>query len=163
MKTSDKFLIGIVVTIILIVVAAFVVTLTRPQETYQPDDSPENIVHNYLLAVQQDDYERAYSYLSPEIRHYPASVVIFERQVNDYSWDFRLDQDITLSVAGATIKEDRATVEVTETRFYGGGLFDTGQAVSTFEMDLILIEGNWKISNGDAYFVYCWNSASYCR
>ena len=163
MKKADKFLIGIVIAIILIVVAAFVVTMTRPEETYLAEDSPENIVHNYLLAIQREEYERAYRYLWPQIIHYPASQLIFEQDIEYYSWTFGEGQDITLSVKGATIRENLATVEVLESRFYGGNLFDSGQSVSTFKLELILRDGEWKIKDGDAYFVWCWTAKEGCE
>ena len=54
MKTTDKILIGIVAGIILLIIVALVVTLSRPEPTYQPEDTPEGIAHNYLLALQKE-------------------------------------------------------------------------------------------------------------
>jgi hypothetical protein len=71
MKSTDKFLIGIVVGIVLLVVAAFVITLARPEPTYQVEGTPESVAHNYLLALQKEDYQRAYGYLSPTLKGYP--------------------------------------------------------------------------------------------
>ncbi|NUM47099.1 MAG: hypothetical protein HUU38_20555 [Anaerolineales bacterium] len=156
MKTADKFLIGIVATIILIVVAAFIVTLSRPEETYLAENSPENIVHNYLLALQQENFERAYTYLSAEVPGYPTSAWEFEREVQQNRWRFRLEQDVSVSIEETKIRETYATVQILETRFYGPDLFDSGQSLSTFEMDLRLENGQWKIVDGDAYFSWCW-------
>jgi len=160
---ADKFLIGIVVVIVLIVVAAFAVTLTRPEETYLADDSPENVVHNYLLALQQNEFDRAYSYLSPDLDGFPSSVDVFERDMKNNSWRFREDIEVSLSIEGAEIKRDQATVQVLESQFYGGGLLDSGQTVITFEMELIQLDGEWKITNGDYYFAYCWTSGNFCK
>lgn len=156
MKSADKILIGIVIAILMVVVAAFVFTLTRPEETYLPEDTPENIVHNYLLALQQEDYARAYTYLSPTLTGYPRSAITFERDITRRGWVFRQDRDVSVSVEGATIEREEANVEVLETRFYGSGLFDSGQSLYTFKMDLTLIEGQWKITGGEAYFSSCW-------
>ena len=163
MKSTDKFLIGIVVVIVLIVVAAFVVTLTRPDAAYLPDDSPENVVHNYLLALQQNEFDRAYRYLSPDLEGFPASAAAFEQEMKNNSWRFREDVEVTLSVEDAEIKGDQATVQVLESQFYGGGLLESGQSVMTFEMELTQLDGEWKITNGDYYFAYCWTSGNFCK
>ena len=41
MKSTDKFLIGIVVAIVLLIIAALAVTLTQPEPTYLAEDTPE--------------------------------------------------------------------------------------------------------------------------
>jgi len=62
---QDRFLIGILVGIGVLVVVALTLFFTRrDQQEYVADDSPEGVVHNYALAVFRDDYERAYSYLA---------------------------------------------------------------------------------------------------
>jgi hypothetical protein len=41
MKSNDRFLIGIVVGVLLLVIISFVVVLRQPLPTYRPDDTPE--------------------------------------------------------------------------------------------------------------------------
>ena len=160
MKSSDKVLIGIVVGIVLLVVVAFAAMLLQPKPEYQSEDTPEGVAHNYLLALDQEDYERAYGYLSPTLRYYPDDVEEFTHDVNDNSWRFRLDYDKTITVESATITGSLALVEVRESRFYGGDLFDSGQSVSTFEMELRLINDDWKIHDSYYYFTSCWTDYS---
>jgi len=78
MKNTDKFLVGIVVGVVVLVATAFAVALLRPKPTYQLEDTPKGVAHNYLLALQQEDYKRAYGYLSPTIEGYPTSAEAFE-------------------------------------------------------------------------------------
>jgi hypothetical protein len=59
MKKSDKFLIGIVVVVVLLIVVALVITLTRPEPSYQAEDTPESVAANYLLALQKRDYNQS--------------------------------------------------------------------------------------------------------
>jgi len=162
MKSTDKFLIGIVIGIVLLVVAAFVVTLTRPEPTYQAEDTPKGVAHNYLLALQKEDHQRAYGYLSPTLKGYPASAERFAENVEDSSWRFRLDTDTTLAVESARVTGNRAVVEVRESRFRGGDLFDSGQSTTVFEMELQL-EDEWKIADSDYYFAWCWKRDDGCR
>ncbi len=156
MKSTDKFLIGIVVGIILLIVAAFTITLTRPEPIYQAEDTPEGVAHNYLLALQKEGFERAYSYLSPTLDGYPDSVETFIEQIKDSSWRFRVDVDITLAVESARITRNHATVDVRETRFYENDLFDSSQRTTVFEIELQLEDGEWKIVDADYYFLPCW-------
>ena len=68
---QDRFLTGILVGIGLLVVVALVVFFTRKNsQTYVPDDTPEGVVHNYVLAVLDKDYEKAYGYLA-ELKYKP--------------------------------------------------------------------------------------------
>jgi hypothetical protein len=163
MKSSDKFLIGIVVGIVALVIAAFVVTLTRPEPTYQPEDTPGGVVHNYLLALQKEDHERAHEYLSPTLDGYPASVEEFAEAVADHSWRFRLDADTTLAVESARVTGSRAVVKVRESRFYGGSLIGNSQSVTVFEIKLELEEGTWEITDADYYFAKCWKNSKGCQ
>lgn len=159
MKSSDKFLVGIVVGIVLLIVAAFVVTLTRPEPTYQAEDSPEGVTHNYLLALQKQDYRRAYGYLSPTLEGYPASAERFAEDVGDSSYRFRLDEDTTLAVESARVTGNRAVAKVRESRFHSGDLFDSSQHTTVFEVKLQIEDGEWKIVDADYYFFRCWKDS----
>jgi hypothetical protein len=154
-KSTDKFLIGIVVGIVLLVVAAFVVTLTRPEPTYQAKDTPEGVAHNY--------HQRAYGYLSPTLKGYPVSAERFAEDVEDSSWLFRLDTDTTLAVESARVTANRAVVKVRESRFYSGDLFDSSQSTTIFEIKLQLEDGGWKIVDADYYFAWCWRHSEGCK
>jgi hypothetical protein len=163
MKTTDKVLLGIVIGIILLIVIALVVTLMQPEPTYQAEDTPEGVVHNYLLALQQEEYERAYSYLSSTIKGYPGSTEKFIEHIADNKWRFRLDTENTLSVESIKIINNVATVKVLESSFNGGDLFNSGQNTIDFEMELHLEAGEWKIVSSPYYFAWCWTYSDGCK
>ena len=167
MKSSDKFLIAIVGGIVLLVVIALVITLTRPEPTYKPEDTPAGIAHNYLLALEREEYERAYGYLSPNLESYPRSLNAFTREIADNPWQFRTNTAASLAVGETKIIGDFATATIHETRFRGGdlfdGVFDSGQGRYAFEMDLELIAGEWKIVDSLYYFAWCWNHEDGCE
>jgi hypothetical protein len=163
MKSSDKFLIGIVAGIVVLIVVALAVTLSLPETAYQSADSPEGVAHNYLLALQKGEYERAWSCLSPTLRGYPRSAADFAGNIRARSWNFRLDRDSSLSIESADISGLNATVTVSEVWLQGGDLFDSSQASRIFEMDLILVEGEWKIIGSAAYWADCWNVRGGCN
>ena len=163
MRSQDKLLIGIVVGIIVLILGAFSLTLLRPEAEYLLDDDPEGAVHNYLLALQNGDFELAHKYLSRDLPGYPLSLDRFEENVDRNSYIFHEGSDNTLSVDSAEIDDDHSTVRVRETRFYTNGLFDSSQRVNVFEVRLRLEQGEWRIYGADAYFVNCWASVDGCR
>ena len=62
---QDRFLLIILGVIgVLIVVAIVFFFVRRNNPTYKPNDTPEGVVHNYLLALNQENYEKAYSYIA---------------------------------------------------------------------------------------------------
>ena len=62
---QDRFLTGILIGIaVLGVIALAVFFLRQGSRTYISENVPEGVVHNYVLAVLNDDYEKAYGYLA---------------------------------------------------------------------------------------------------
>jgi len=163
MKGTDKFLIGIVVGIVLLVVIAFAVVLARPEPTYQAEEMATGVTHNYLLALQKEDYERAYRYLSPTLAGYPESVEAFAETVEDFNWRFRTDTETTLTVLSERVVGSRTVVEMRESRFYRGGLFGSGQTTNTFEVKLEQEAGAWKVVDAGYYFAPCWTDDEGCE
>ena len=161
MKKTDKLLIGIVAGILLLVLVAFGVALTRPKPTYQAEDKPEGVAFNYLFALQQGDQERAYGYLSPTIKGYPRTAEKFRDQIRNYSWNFRGLEDVstTLEVDSVDVSGKRADVRIRETQFYEGDLFSSAEHSRIFDMTLRQgADGKWKIVESESYWVYCWSS-----
>lgn len=144
-------LVGVVIAIVL---------LRSGEVSYQPDDTPEGVAHNYLLALQWEDDERAYSYLSPTLPGYPATAHEFTKDVDDHSWDFSRHDDVSLAVESVKVTGDRAKVSVRRTTFYRGGVFDSGQSSSTFEMTLLREADEWQVVEADRYWWKCWSLAT---
>ena len=163
MKNADKFLIGIVAAIVLLVLAALILTRLQPEATYQDDGSPQGVAHNYLLALRKGEYERAYGYLSPTLDGYPDSAGAFAASVLRERWMFRRDEDVTLAVASHIVAGDGAAVQVRESRFRGDGLFDSASHTEQFEMSLQREGSEWKIVESEAYFAPCWLSDRGCK
>jgi len=69
---QDKFLTGILIGIgALILLALVLFFLRRDGRTdYVADDNPEGVVNNYVLAVLNKDYQKAYGYLA-DLEHKP--------------------------------------------------------------------------------------------
>ena len=61
---QDRFLLGILVGIGVLVIVALGLFFTRQDtQEYVSDDTPDGVVHNYSLAIYREDYEKAYGYL----------------------------------------------------------------------------------------------------
>ena len=62
---QDKFLTGILIGIgALILLALGLFFLRQDKRDYVAETSPDGVVHNYVLAVLNKDYQKAYGYLA---------------------------------------------------------------------------------------------------
>ena len=148
---QDKFLIGILVFIGLLVVAALALFFVRGQSQAEiPDDTPEGVVYNYILALQQQDYETAYSYLSA--RHGRPSLAAFESNFRQNSY---LDlETYAVEVTDTSILGDTALVEFVATRVATDPFSEEWD--ENYTARLVLQSGNWKIESMP-YPFWGWN------
>ena len=160
MQSSTKFLLGIVIGIVLLVIITFSVVMLRPEPTYQDDTTPDGAAHNYLLAIQNKDYDRAFAYI-PEKYRYPENADDMAATIRENSWAFDTDSDFSLAVESTQMRgEDKAVVTVRKTTFYNNGLMGSDQSSRTFTLDMILENGMWKVSDGDSYWSSsCWGDS----
>lgn len=163
-KHTDKYLVGIVIGSVVLVITSMFMVQSIPEPSYKSELSPEGIAHNYLLALQQDDYVRAYGYLSMHLDGYPETADEFEDLVLNNSWDFKVDDDdnVQTEVIEVDIEDDRARITIRETTFYSGGIFSDGYDSSTFRMMLRLDDEVWKIRSASQYWSNCLNDRSTC-
>jgi hypothetical protein len=62
---QDRFLLGILVGIgVLVVVALALFFVRQDEQEYVNDSTPEGVVHNYALALYRGDHKKAYGYLA---------------------------------------------------------------------------------------------------
>ena len=163
-QQTDKFLIAIVAGALALVVTAFLLAQSQPEPVYRTDGTPEGVAHNYLLALAQSDFERAYGYLSTQIEGHPHSAEAFEELVLDYSWDFGIDEHGggELQVIDTDTTGNHASVRVRETRFHSRGLFESDQTTHTFRMKLKRENGSWRIRYASSYWSHCLTDNSAC-
>ena len=154
MKQPDKFLIAIVVAIILLVVAAFAIVLLRPQPQYRDAKSAEDVVYNYLLALQLEEYDRALELISADVQNRPQDASEMEWDVKQEKWQFERYGDPSLTIAGSNVTGDQATVSLRETRTSSPILGDVYSEEIT--MRLQLEDDGWKLIDGQAFWAYEW-------
>ena len=142
---QDRFLIGILIGIGVLVAAALVVFFTRQQQTaYRPDTQPQDVVHNYVLAVMNRDYEKAYAYLA-DLRDKPT----FEDFRQAFAVGRLTPNQTGIKIGNATVSGDTASVEVIVV-YTPGDPFSSGSD-NVGSAQLILQENSWKISSMPAY------------
>lgn len=149
---QDRFLTGILIGIgVLVVIALAVFFSRRDTQTYIADDTPEGVVHNYVLAVLNKDYEKAYGYLA-DLEHKPTYEEFRRPFLNGYVNPDNTAVDIGIS----EISGDEASVEVSQiynsSDPFSSGYRDTQRAI------LVKQNGAWKLSNMPAYnfWDYSW-------
>jgi hypothetical protein len=85
---QDRFLMIILSGIIFLVILAVVLFFIRQEpQAYGSEENPEGVVRNYILAVHNGDYQRAYRYLQedsnkPEFTVFQQSYLQSESEVN---------------------------------------------------------------------------------
>ena len=149
---QDRFLTGMLIGIGLLVVIALAVFFTRKDtQSYVSEDTPESVVHNYVLAVLNKDYEKAYGYLA-DISYKPTYEEFRRPFLNGY---VRPD-DTAVDVGISEISGDEASVEVSQI-YNSGDPFSTGYR-DTQRAILVKQGGAWKLSNMPAYnfWYYDW-------
>ncbi len=134
---EDRFLTGILIVIALLVAASLSVFFLRQDAaTYLSEDTPEGIVHNYVYAIQQGHYEKAYDYLADKEN---------KPSYDEFRQDLFLDQNSGqgIQIGEVEIGKDTASVEIaiTENR---GELFFKQYSYSDAAL-LIMQDGEWKI------------------
>jgi len=148
---QDRFLIGILIFIALLVIAALTLFFVRNDVTtnYQPDDTPEGVVYNFALAIQRGDVERAYGYLA-DLDYKPTTAAFTQTVLSGY-----MDTSASMEVSDAQVMGQDAWVTVT-LHYMSSGIFDSGWD-STENAMLVLQDGEWKISYMPyPYWSYDW-------
>jgi len=138
---QDRFLIGILVFIGLLVITALVLFFVRqdiPQ--YGPEDTPEGVVRNYALAVHQRDFARAYGYLA-ELDDKPTYDSFVQAFLSN-----QLDTSNNALQVGETQTLGGEEAWVTVTVLYGSSGPFSDRWSSSETARLVLQNGAWKIT-----------------
>lgn len=161
-KGIDRFLAAILGVIFLIVVVAVVLVWRSPTAIdleYSADSNPDNVVHNYIVAIMKGDEKRAKSYLSLEVL-----TELEQREEDGYQLvhpDSRPTRSgIRVFVELDSIEDGLATVNVEITHFHSDpspfglfAIFDDNQWTRSNTVRLRQIGGEWKIVKPLDYYL----------
>ena len=139
---QDRFLIGILIFIGLLVIAALALFFVRNQApAYGSEDTPTGVLYNYAVALQLHDYQRAYTYLA-EKENKPTYDAFRQAFLTR-----QLDTSATALQIGdvQTMENNEAWVTVT-VQNAGSGIFNSGWSNSS-QAVLEQKNGVWKITS----------------
>ena len=148
----DRFTLGIVTGALALVGALFLIVLAQPDRIEPIDESrPAGVVHNFYLALLNDDPRKAYGYLSAEAQS-KTPYEQFARQVssNRSGRRVRIDEE--------RIEGDTARVTVRRTYSSDGDFFPFSSGEYTHEVIYVLRleQGAWKLAPGQSHGFFGW-------
>lgn len=148
---QDRFLIGILIGIAVLIIVALTVFFSRKDNlVYVADDTPEGVVQNYVVALHQRDFEKAYGYLA-DLPNRPTQEQFHQSFLN-HSVD---PANAGLEVGKAEISGNTAAVSL-GVIYSPGDPFSSGYR-NTDYAQLVRQSGAWKIKQMPPNFwAYDW-------
>ena len=145
---QDRFLIGILVGIAVLVIIALAVFFSRRgTQIYISEETPEGVVHNYVLAVLNKDYEKAYSYLA-DLQNKPT----YDQFREAFLKGAVNPNNSALDVGKSEINGDTASVEVamiySPSDPFSTGYRDVQRAI------LVKQSSGWKLTSMPYYYLW---------
>jgi hypothetical protein len=149
---QDRFLTSILVGIALLVVVALAVFfIRRDKQTYVAEDTPEGVVHNYVLAVLNGDYQKAYGYLA-DLENKPT----YEQFRDAFIKGVVNPNNSAVDIGDSEINTDTASVDVALI-YNPSDPFSTGYR--DVQRAILVKQGQaWKLSSMPTYYYwdYSW-------
>ncbi len=153
MKPSSRFLIGTLVVIaalVIVTVGLVLATTGKPPAELLPENTPEGVVQRFMIALQNSDYPKAYSYLSIDQNG---------RKLDYNSWRNSMPMGATsrwqATLGKSTTTGDTAEVAVTVDVFSPGGLFSNPVRTNTVTFLLKKVSAIWYITSPQyLWFIY---------
>jgi hypothetical protein len=138
---QDRFLIGILSGIGVLILVALILFFTRQEvHEYRTEGTPDAAVFNYVLAITQKDYDKAYGYLA-DLEHKPT----YDEFRQSFLSGMVGPANVGVDVGEAEVNDDVAAVEVS--LIYGSGEPFASSYRSLERAALVRQDGEWKISS----------------
>ncbi len=149
---QDKFLTGILIGIGALILLALGLFFMRQdsKRAYVADSTPDGVVHNYVLAALNKDYQKAYGYLA-DLNHKPTyeefRQSFFNGNINS--------SNVGIEVGAVEINQDEATVTLGV--YYSNGDPFSSRSANPDRALLVKQNGAWKLSSMPYnYWNYSW-------
>jgi hypothetical protein len=140
--TQDRFLLVILIAIgVLVVLAVGLFFIRGDTQDYGLEDVPQGVLRNYVLALEEEDYQRAYGYLQdadrkPDFDHFRQAFLT--QQLNP--------SHTAMQIGEIKQSGDDVIVSVVVIRGSSGPFGNTSRE-STSALLVKDESGNWKIAN----------------
>ncbi len=143
---QDKFLTGILIGIgALILLALGLFFLRQDKRDYMADTSPDGVVHNYVLAVLNKDYQKAYGYLA-DLKNKPT----YEEFRQSFFNGMVNPADVGVDVGSVEINKSEAVVNLSV--YYSNSDPFSSRYASEDRALLIQQQGQWKLNSMPSNF-----------
>jgi hypothetical protein len=154
MNSSRRWLIifTIVVSILVVATVSLVLLTNKGEVALLPVDTPQGTVQRFLVAIQEKNFQKAYSYLSITPSGKPMTysdwlLMIPAYQTSQSAWKATLGK--------TTQNGDNAIVEVTIDTFRPGGPFENTTNSQQIAFQLTETNGSWLITYPiNIYWIY---------
>ena len=141
-SASTKWLVGVGVVVVGLIVVSVVVAAmgARNKPILLPETRPEGVVQRYLVAIDANETEKAYGYISPALKGY-CTVQQFRDSIQyRHERDMRISLSRTEVVDGVTFVD----VRVTETRVNAEIPFTPRESSFAQRFSLQQVDGAWR-------------------
>ncbi|MEJ5203331.1 MAG: hypothetical protein WHV66_13980 [Anaerolineales bacterium] len=149
---NDRWLLVIMAGVLLLSALAVGLFLARRAALdYQPENSPANILYNYVLAIDRKDFDRAYGYLANQPnKPSPGDFRSHVLSVTDWA---------ALETMEVILEDDQAFVTLSVHHYSRAVLGEGWTEKATAK--LVKQDGEWKILNMPyPFFNYLWVQSS---
>lgn len=138
MSAATRWLIGIGVATVMLVVASVAVARLVDREVEYDVGTPEGTVQAYLRAVAGGDATTAYGFYSTDLQD--------SCEITNLRDSLRLGtEDFRATLRDVTERADTVEVRVSLMQTYGSGPFDRGESVSEQVFVLTAEGGGWRL------------------
>jgi hypothetical protein len=155
------------VLVVVVISVLFIIMGKVLLADYQTDGTAESAAYNYQLAIIEEDYLRAYRYLSPSLPNRPSTLEAFIEDMEHFGQTSSPSLDPCVWVEGVEENGVNATVMIWEQLYTictkDQRLAPENLSYNLFEMKLELQDGEWRILNSGEHFVSCWAEVDGCK
>lgn len=154
----DRFLSGILIGISVLVLAALILFFVRQGNTqYEDESTPEGVLHNYFLAIQKQDYQRAYSYVADSLRK--PTYLQFQQPFISYAGSQVSDTAVQI---GKVTEDSTSQTAIAQVSILHSSRDPFGSSYQSQDSaTLVRQNGAWKISQAPyPYWGYEWFNKS---
>jgi hypothetical protein len=138
---QDRFLTGILIGIgVLILLALGLFFMRQDKRDYVAETGPDSVVHNYVLAVLNKDYEKAYGYLA-DLEHKPT----YEEFRQSFFNGSANPGDVGVDIGSVDINKDEAVV--TLSMYYSNSDPFSSRYSNEDRALLVQQKGKWKLNS----------------